>query len=137
MPALEEAYKDLKVLVIEDDAGTRRLIRRMLNQLGINSVTESADGLSGLQDLLRSHPDIVLCDIHMTPVGGQEFLKKVREAKTEWVKNMPVVFLTSDNMLDSVRVAIQHHVDSYIVKPVSLEELKRHLDIVITRRLAK
>jgi two-component system chemotaxis response regulator CheY len=134
---LDEAYKTLKVLIIEDDGGTRRLIRRMLNQLGVDSITESEDGLKGLQEVLRTHPDLVLCDVHMSPVGGQEFLKMVREAKMDWVKEMPVIFLTSDNMLDSVRVAIQRHVDSYIVKPVSIEELKRHLDIVITRRLAK
>ena len=133
MTTLEAAYKSLKVLVIEDEAEVRRLLCRMLERLGVASVLEAEDGASGFDAMLGARPDIVLCDIHMAPVDGQEFLKRVRASETDWVHALPVVFLSGDHNLDTVRLATQRQVDGYMVKPVTLDAMKKQLDIVITR----
>ena len=133
MTTLEAAYKRLKVLVIEDEPDVRRLICRMLERLGVASILEAQDGASGFAQVQGGRPDVVLCDIHMTPVDGQEFLKRVRAAETDWVRALPVVFLSGDHNLDTVRLATQSHVDGYMVKPLSLDDMKKQLDILITR----
>lgn len=126
-------YEELTILVIDDDAGTRRLIRSMLLALGIRSLPEAADGKAGLSELIRTHPDVVLCDVHMSPVDGQDFLRLVRDSKIEWVRNLPVIFLTGDASPDTVRLAKQHEIDGYLVKPVSAEDLKKRIDAGLSR----
>ena len=134
MTALEAAYKSLKVLVIDDEEIVRRTICGMLELLGIVSIAQAEDGASGFQEMLRVRPDVVLCDIHMKPVDGQEFLARVRAAKMDWVRELLVIFLSGDNMLDTIRIASQHHADAYMVKPIRLDDLKKQLDIAITRQ---
>jgi two-component system chemotaxis response regulator CheY len=133
----KSTYAGLKVMVVEDDDGTRRLIRRMLQQIGIETVIECADGLRGVQEVLRTKPDAVFCDIHMAPVNGNEFLKMLRDAKIGWVKRLPIVFLTSDSQQESVVAAVENQVDGYLVKPVSMSVLKARVDTIIAKMRAE
>jgi two-component system chemotaxis response regulator CheY len=133
MTTLEAAYEVLKVLVVEDEAEMRRVICGMLEQLGVASVSQAADGASGFDELLRARPDVALCDIHMQPVDGQGFLKLVRESEIDGVRDLPVIFLSGDNLVDTVRIAQRGGVDGYMVKPMRRDELKKQLDIIITR----
>jgi two-component system chemotaxis response regulator CheY len=134
MTTLDAAYGTLKVLLIEDDEGSRRIARHLLERLGIVTIVEAADGGSGFDEALRTHPDVVLCDMHMQPVNGQQFLVRVRDSSIAWLRTLPVIFLSSDNSLDTLRRATQRHVDGFMVKPVDRDELKKQLDLVITRR---
>jgi len=133
MMTLEDAYKNLKVLVIDDEDAMRKLIGRRLERLGVTTIVEAHDGASGFQQVLNTRPDIVLCDVHMQPVGGYEFLRLVRESDIDWVRATPVIFLSGDNLLDTVRRATRLHVDAYMVKPMGRDDLKTQLDIMITR----
>ena len=133
----KSTYATLKVMVVEDDDGTRRLIRRMLQQIGVETVIECADGLQGVQEVLRTKPDVVFCDIHMAPVSGNEFLRMLREAKVGWVRRLPIVFLTSDNQHESVVAAVENQVDGYLVKPVSIAVLKARVDAIIAKMRAE
>jgi two-component system, chemotaxis family, chemotaxis protein CheY len=133
MTDLQDAYKTLKILVIDDEPEVRRTICRMLEHLGVISIFEAEDGDSGYREVLSSRPDIVLCDVHMEPVDGQEFLKRIRGSESDWVREQPVLILSGDHLLDTVRVATQRHADGYIVKPMMLDQLKTQLDILITR----
>jgi len=105
MTALEDAYRSLKILIIDDIEAFRTMIVRMLDRLGVPEVFQAANGAEGFAELIRARPDIVLCDMHMTPMDGQEFLRQVREADDEWVRGVPVIFLSGDNTLDTVRGA--------------------------------
>jgi two-component system, chemotaxis family, chemotaxis protein CheY len=133
MTTLEDAYKSLKVLVVDDEDEMRKLIGRMLERLGVTTIFQARDGASGFREVLSVRPDIVLCDVHMQPVDGHEFLRLVRESEVEWVRATPVIFLSGDNLLDTVRRATRLHVDAYMVKPMGRDDLKTQLDIMITR----
>jgi two-component system chemotaxis response regulator CheY len=126
-------YTELTVLVIDDDAGTRRLLRSMLQMLGVRSIAEASDGHEGLQEVIRSHPDVVLCDVHMAPLDGQDFLRRIRESRVAWMRQLPVVFLTGDASAETVRTAKQQDVDGYLVKPVSPDDLKKRIDGALSR----
>lgn len=123
-------YSKLKIVVIEDEAHTRSIIRSQLLQLGLREIAEAADGKEGLMQVVRIRPHLVLCDVHMKPVGGLAFLKTLRELKVESVRNTPVIFLTADAQSDTVLFAKEHAVNGYLVKPVSVAQLKAHIDVI-------
>jgi two-component system chemotaxis response regulator CheY len=124
-------YEKLRVLIIDDDPFTRCLIAQMLREIGVRSVTNQANGKDGLMELVRTRPHIVLCDIHMEPMNGLQFLKGVRNIKVKGVDLTPVVFLTADANADTVAFAKAHGVAGYLVKPTSRKLLNERIDTVI------
>ncbi len=126
-------YAGVTVLVIEDEGNTRLLIKRLLLQIGIISVVEAADGKAGLDEAMRTRPTIILCDVHMEPVDGRAFLKTLRGLKVRDLANTPVIFLTADAQTDTVLFAKEHNVNGYLVKPVSLTQLKTRVDAILKR----
>jgi two-component system chemotaxis response regulator CheY len=132
MSTLEAAYKDLKVLVIDDQDTFRLTISVMLEHLGVSTVIEADSGATGYDELVRHKPDVVLCDMHMTPMDGQEFLRKARESSDPAIRDVAMIFLSGDNLLDTVRGAMRHRADGYLVKPFEVEDLKQQLDITVT-----
>jgi two-component system chemotaxis response regulator CheY len=131
MNADENLYKGVTVLVVEDEATTRAGIRSQLRQIGIPTVIEAADGKAGLAEIARTRPTLVLCDVHMQPVDGRQFLKMVRTVKVEWVRNIPIVFLTADTKAETVAFAKEFQVNGYLVKPVMLADLKARIDHIL------
>ncbi|MBM3571488.1 MAG: response regulator [Alphaproteobacteria bacterium] len=101
-------YEDLVVLVVEDEINTRNLIKAMLRQFGVRSIAEAGDGKAGLSEVIRTRPHLVLCDVHMEPMNGLDFLKTLRAVKMEKVAKTPVVFLTADAKKDTVIFTRDH-----------------------------
>ncbi len=124
-------YEHVKVLIVDDEVHTRAMIRSMLRQIGIHQAMEAADGKAGLTEIARTRPTLVLCDVHMQPVDGRQFLKLVRATKVDWVKNIPVIFLTADAKPETVKLAKELQVDGYLVKPVNVGDLKARIDAVL------
>lgn len=125
-------YDRLKVLVIEDEDFTRNLICRLLREVGVRSIGECTNGKDGLMELVRARPHLVFCDIHMEPMNGLQFLKGVRNIKVKGVDRTPVVFLTGDSSTDLVIFAKEYGVAGYLVKPVSLKQMRDRIDHIVT-----
>lgn len=124
-------YEKVSVLVIEDMTSVRKLIKNMLLQLGIRGIHEAADGKAGLDETVRTCPTVVLCDVHMEPVDGLQYLKHLRGHPTRTIAMTPVIMLTSDGNKETVMMAKEHHANGYLVKPVSLNHLKSRIDAVL------
>jgi two-component system chemotaxis response regulator CheY len=129
MPTPQE-YEKIRLLIVEDEANTRMVIKAVLRQLGIRNVFEAANGRDGLVEVVRERPHLVLCDVHMEPVDGLEFLKTLRAMKIEAVKNTPVIFLTADSQQGTVLFAKQNAANGYLVKPPSVTSVKARIDQV-------
>ena len=123
-------YAKIKILIIEDEAHTRAIIRSQLLNLGLREIAEAHNGKEGLIQLVKTRPHLALCDVHMDTMDGLEFLKTLRALKVEAVRNTPVIFLTADAQRDTVVFAKEHAVNGYLVKPVSVAQLKAHIDAV-------
>jgi two-component system chemotaxis response regulator CheY len=128
-------YEKLVVLLVEDDHHTRALVKSLLRQIGVRSIVEAKDGKAGIGEVLRTRPHLVFCDVHMEPVDGRLFLKLLREARVPAVRDTPIVFLTGDAQRDTVLFAKGHHVNGYLVKPVSLNDLKTRIDTILKARI--
>lgn len=129
----EPSFADLTAMIIEDEAHTRELIRQMLRQLGVRNIYMAGDGTLGLREVVRVRPGVVLCDIHMQPTDGFAFLSALRALAVPGLKETPVVFLTADAQEQSVLSAKRLDANGYLVKPVSLAQLKARLAAVLKK----
>ncbi len=87
----------IKVLIVEDTATFRLIVRRQLAALGVNSVATAVDGEEALE-LLRTEPDfdVILCDWHMAPMDGLAFCASLQSIPYLRGRHIPVIFMTSD-----------------------------------------
>lgn len=109
----------------------RTVIRRILANLKIINVHEAAEGGDGLMQTLRVRPSLVLCDVHMQPIDGVKYLRTLRDVKVPQIRDTPVIFLTGDSNQDLVLRARELKVSGYMVKPVSVNDMKKSLGRVL------
>jgi DNA-binding response OmpR family regulator len=115
------------VLVIDDEADVRSLLRELLADCGYR-VHEAGDGADGLRALYASRPDVVLLDLAMPQLDGWRTLERIRE-----LSDVPVLILTSrDGDLEKVR-GLRGGADDYVVKPFGGEELLARVEALLRR----
>jgi two-component system chemotaxis response regulator CheY len=133
-PPINAVYGKYKLLVLEDQPSIRKHVCLMLQRIGFRSISEAADGTEGLKVLLRVKPDLIICDVHMEPMDGINFLTKLRGmgllGHPEFAR-VPFIFLTSDLSRDTVLAAKELHVNGYLGKPVTQEDLKLRIDAAL------
>lgn len=124
-------YEHIRILVLEDENHIRQIIVRLLRQIGFRLIHDVSNGADGFKELLRVNPQVILCDIHMEPIDGLTFLRKLRSLGKPELVRIPVIFLTADAERGTVVEAKDLRVDGYLVKPVSPKQLKQRLDAVL------
>lgn len=124
-------YSRLNILLIEDESYTRVITRRIMNQLGIRDVAEARNGDEALGDIVRARPDIIFCDINMAGMDGFQFLEQFREITKADQDRTWVVMLTSEGDYKNRLKAQEHHVAGYMVKPVSVNQIKDQIDAIV------
>jgi len=121
----------MRVLVVDDFATMRKIIKNVLRQINMDNVVEAENGKHALSVLKSDSIEFIISDWIMPEMTGIEFLKACKE--DEAIKNIPFVMVTAEAQKDSVLEAIKAGVDNYIVKPFTPEKLKE----VIGKTLAK
>lgn len=101
------------LVVIEDESSLRELYRTKFELAGF-AVTTAANGADGLVACERDRPDIILLDIRMPVMSGDEMLEKLRQ--TEWGSDIRVVVLTNISRDEAPARLRYLNVDRYIVK---------------------
>ena len=109
-----------KILVIEDDATLRGVLRMHLNASGF-TVRVAADATEAIQTILADLPDLILSDVNMPYLDGLELLHALKG--DELTAKVPVVLLTGRNDDETYIRATQLGAAGYVTKPVKLEEL--------------
>lgn len=113
-----------RVLVAEDMAGSRELIRTVLEDCGYE-VVESSDGREAVDQAERSMPDLVLLDLHMPILDGYAVLHRLRlDAR---FASVPFVALTANAMQGERERALAAGFSVYVTKPVDLVLLRAQL----------
>jgi DNA-binding response OmpR family regulator len=123
--------KTATVLVIEDEADIRFLIRKVLQANGIAAI-EASNGPQGLE-LLRSGelPDLVLLDVQMPSVDGWDTLAAIREDPE--TKDLPVVMCTVKGDTKSKIRGLELGCDGYVTKPFDMWELTAQVQATLAR----
>lgn len=116
---------DMKILVVDDFATMRRIIRTTLKQLGLQNIIEAADGTEALEILRTGNIDFVITDWNMPKMTGLELLKAIRADAV--LKNTPVLLVTAEAEKENVIQAAQAGVNNYIVKPFTAAVLREKI----------
>lgn len=122
-----DRYKTFTVLVIDDQEAVRDSVRMMLRSLGFGAILEAANGESAKEQFTSRSPDLVLCDINMTPTNGFAFVKWVRMRNSGGFRT-PILFLTSHTEREVVMKAKEVGIDGFLVKPVGIADLTVRVD---------
>ena len=123
----EEAVDGARILVVDDDASTRTLLRRMLSMEGY-AVDEAADGPTAMDRLGTAPPDLILLDIMMPGQDGLDVLEGLRRTSA-----VPVIMLTARNEEADRVLGFRFGADDYVVKPFSTAELTARIAAVLRR----
>jgi signal transduction histidine kinase/ActR/RegA family two-component response regulator len=110
-----------RVLVTDDNAVNRRVIRLLLAPLGCE-ITEAANGKEALDELAVQAFDIVLLDVRMPVMDGEEAIKRIRSSEHSW-SGLPVIALTADSMHGDREKYMALGMSDYVPKPVDKGEL--------------
>ena len=131
---LEFNFAPVKVLIVEDNDFVRFMLKKYLTGYGVKDIFEAANGEDGIK-MLSVKPDIVICDIHMSPVDGFNFLNHVRSLETSENK-LPFIFLTGNANAEFVEKARNLTVDAYLLKPITADNLKSKMIALLTHPAA-
>lgn len=117
--------KNIKVLVVDDFATMRKVVRNLLKQVGYEDIVEAEDGVMALKALKSQKIDVIVSDWNMPNMSGLELLKAVR-ADAELGKT-PFLMVTAEALQDNVVAAVKAGVNNYIVKPFTAEVLNEKI----------
>lgn len=102
------------VVVVDDNANDRRLIRRLLQSHKQYRVYEAADGAEGLKVIRDRKPDLVVCDLTMPEMDGFTLLERLKHDPE--LANIPVVVVSAKNLTDHDRQLLDAYSDSVWMK---------------------
>lgn len=115
------ADKNMKILVVDDFATMRRIVKNILTQLGFKNIVEADDGTTAMKLLQQEKIDLIISDWNMPKMTGLELLKAVR-AEPSWA-NIPFIMVTAEAQQDNIILAVKAKVSQYIVKPFTADTL--------------
>jgi two-component system, chemotaxis family, chemotaxis protein CheY len=120
---------EMNVLVVDDFATMRRIVKGVLKGLGFKNITEAENGKAALSELKNQKFGLIVSDWNMPEMTGLEFLKAVRgDAEC---KETPFIMVTAEGQKENIVEAIQAGVSNYIVKPFKPETLEEKLKAVL------
>lgn len=123
--------KNIKILVVDDFATMRKVIRNLLKQVGYENIAEAEDGVLALRVLKSQKVDLVISDWNMPNMTGLELLKAVRA--DEDLKATPFLMVTAEALQDNVIAAVKAGVSNYIVKPFTAEVLNDKITKILEK----
>lgn len=117
------------VLIVEDDAATRRLYKFMLTNGGY-PVIEAEDGVAALEQLAKHPCDLVITDMNMPRMDGMELIQAIRRDYGD----MYVILITAFGTPDTEKQARRIGANDYLAKPFDFEELERRVRLFFESR---
>ena len=120
------------VLIIDDDAAHRLMLREAVKDKGHRSV-EAASGEDGLKALETEVIDFILLDIKMPGMGGMEALKHIKTFNPA----LPVIMMTAYATVQTAIEALKLGAEDYLLKPLNLDELEEAIQAVIQPSIGK
>ena len=117
----------VRILVVDDDADIRRLLRELLERIG-HTVDEAEDGKTALRKLFANPPSLVILDVTMPELDGFQTLERIRD-----LSDVPVLMLTARTQeLEKVR-GLSAGADDYVAKPFGRQELLARVQALLRR----
>ncbi len=109
-----------KILVVEDEETVRRFMKVYLEFENFR-VVEASNGKEALELVLKEKPDLVVTDLMMPEMDGEQLYKAMKE--NEETRSIPIIVVSVKNNFDDVQAAYLKGVDDYLTKPFDPKSL--------------
>lgn len=119
-----------KILIIDDDVDTLRLVGLMLQRQGYQIIAAS-NGSQGLAKAFEERPDLILLDVMMPDMDGYEVTRRLR--KNPITVSVPILMFTAKTQLDDKVSGFEVGADDYLTKPTHPTELQAHVKALLAR----
>jgi pilus assembly protein CpaE len=123
-----------KILIVDDDIETLRLVGLMLQRQGYKIVAAN-NGQQALSMSKIELPDLILLDIMMPDMDGYEVTKLIRAEES--TKTIPIIMFTAKSMVDDKVAGFDAGVDDYLTKPTHPAELTAHVRALLARNVKR
>ena len=120
--------KEIKILLVEDDANLGSITSQYLMAKGFNCHWEE-NGVLGYQSFVKNEYDLVILDVMMPVKDGFSTAKDIRGID----KNIPIIFLTAKSMKEDTLKGFEIGGDDYITKPFNMDELVARINAILKR----
>ncbi|MCO6432501.1 MAG: chemotaxis response regulator CheY [Deltaproteobacteria bacterium] len=132
MSALDSVDKNMPILVVDDFATMRKVVKNCLRNLGFTNITEAEDGQKALEKMKTGDFQLIVSDWNMPNMMGIDLLRAVRSDPT--FAKIPFLMVTAEAQKENVLEAAKAGVSNYIIKPFTPEQMQSKLEAVFTRR---
>lgn len=116
-----------KILVIEDEEKVLEIVKNYLNKEGFDPII-SSKGIEGLDMFYEYSPDLVVLDLMLPDMTGEEICKKIKSES-----DTPVIMLTAKSTVDERIKGLSLGADDYLIKPFSPRELMMRIKVILKR----
>lgn len=124
----------LNILIVDDNANMRRVVRNVLHTFGIQNIAEARDGSSALEALRTFKADIAISDWIMEPMDGVAFVRAVRTSPDSPNPFLPIIMLTAHSDAFRVVHARDSGINEFLAKPVSAKLLYLRITSIIEKQ---
>jgi two-component system, chemotaxis family, chemotaxis protein CheY len=122
----------MKVLVVDDFATMRKIVRNILKQIGFEDITEAEDGNVALRLIKSEQVGLVVTDWNMPNMSGLDLLREIRQ--NPQTASLPVLMVTAEGLKENVMDAVKAGVNNYVVKPFTAEVLQEKLETIFKKQ---
>lgn len=119
-----------KILIIDDDIDTLKLVGLMLERQGFK-IAVASNGTLGISRASAERPDLILLDVMMPDLDGYEVTRRLRSDPA--LAHIPIIMFTAKTMVDDKVAGFEAGVDDYLTKPTHPAELTAHVKAVLAR----
>ena len=126
----EQENSKMTVLVVEDFADNRFMMRKLLEMSGYE-VVEAVDGKEAVEVAATSRPDLILMDLSLPRLDGLDATRRIREL--DGLRRVPIVAVSAHDTNDFHADALAAGCNEYVTKPIDFDEL----DALVKKLLAK
>jgi CheY-like chemotaxis protein len=126
----ENGNAKLTVLVVEDFADNRFMMRRLLEMSGYH-VLEAVDGKEAVDIAESSRPDLILMDLSLPRLDGLDATRRIREL--DGLSRIPIVAVSAHDTNDFHSDALAAGCDEYVTKPIDFDELEALLKKLLAK----
>jgi CheY-like chemotaxis protein len=127
------AFERLKVLVVEDNAHMRSLLRSLLASLGMRDIAEAGDGDEALILLRNRKCDLIITDLAMKPMDGLAFTREIRHSPTSPNPFVPIVMMSGHTEKHRFQAARDAGITEFLAKPITAQSLFARIAEIIDR----
>jgi len=121
----------MKVLVVDDFATMRKIVRNILKQIGFEDISEAEDGNAALRVIKNEKVGLVVTDWNMPNMSGLDLLREIRQDPQ--TSDLPVLMVTAEGLKENVMEAVKAGVSNYVVKPFTAEVLQEKIETIFKK----